>query len=163
MASEFRKIQKGKVIPDDLAEVIRVNSFRPVRCLRLLYKYNSSHFNYIMRKLGISKDIRKCMCDYFRKAQSVDIRQYPELVEVLSDLGVLVCNIADNDSYFYWLFSLSPRARKMLLAQDIITLTDYKKWIHNMNYSKVALYTTDVDKVVRETKLAEWRNLRGKN
>jgi hypothetical protein len=119
MKSEYRRIQRGKVLPDDLANLILVNNYRPIRCLRLLYKYNSRHFKFVLRKLCVRKDVYKTLCNYFKLQKSIPLDSYTELVAECCGVGEDLCSIAEDDEFYFWLFSLSKKSREKILHYNL--------------------------------------------
>lgn len=149
----MRAVRLKPVLPGALRNEIEINSFRPGRCVRLLYRYDRRYFRYIMRKLGVQRPWYQMACKYFAGEGSNEWRRDIALSDEFYRLGKLIIAIAQNDDYFAWLFSISHASRQMLLADQIFSWKEYKAWLKARREMEVAPIFTSVDKALQETSI----------
>lgn len=153
MADKHIPVPRNVIIPEDLCAEIHTNEFRPVRCIRLLYEYNNTHFARVAGKLGIDKTRYKQVVAYLRGEGTNEWRRKIATTNAFMDFGRLIIQMADNEDYFRWLFTTNPKSRRMLLAQGVFSWEDYKWWSENMADTEIVPLFKDVSNTLRDTQL----------
>lgn len=153
MADKHIAVPRHTIIPEDLCAEIQYNSFRPVRCVRLLFEYNNAHFYRVAKKLGISVEHYRQVVAYLRGEGTNEWRRKIATSNAFVDFGRLVIQMADNEDYFQWLFTTSPKSRRMLLSQGIFSWDDYKWWSDNIKDTEIVPLFKDVNYALKDTDL----------
>lgn len=153
MADKRIPVPRNTIIPEDLCAEIHYNEFRPVRCIRILFEYNNSHFAYIARKLGINVEHYKTVVAYLRGEGSNEWRRSIATSNAFMDFGRLVVQMADNEDYFRWLFRVNPKSRRMLLSQGVFSWEDYKEWLRSIQQMEIVPLFKDVGSTLRDTRV----------
>lgn len=153
MADKHIPVSRGTIIPEDLCAEIHSNAFRPVRCIRLLYEYNNVHFARVAVKLGIDRGRYKQVVTYLRGEGTNEWRRSIATSNAFLDFGRLIIQMADNEDYFRWLFTINPKSRRMLLSQGVFSWDDYDWWSENTADTEIVPLFKDVSNALRDTQV----------